>query len=185
MRKHGVEARVYSGRLGDVGVPHGSTWPLTLIDLKLEGTSSIAVPVPGGNRAFAYVLEGTSLLGLERRKSQAGEVAWAELSPSNDDWLVASDESARMLVFASPVIDEPVVMGGPFVMNTREEIDQAFDDLRAGRLKSNHRPRCRISRLENSATTRGADSESARSLRGGGTSPSHFFPKSPLQIVQE
>jgi redox-sensitive bicupin YhaK (pirin superfamily) len=37
-------------------------------------------------------------------------------------------------VFASPIIDEPVAMGGPSAMNTREEILEAFADLRAGRL---------------------------------------------------
>ena len=47
---------------------------------------------------------------------------------------MAGAASVRFLVFASPIIDEPVAMCGPFFMNTREEILQAFADLRAGRL---------------------------------------------------
>jgi redox-sensitive bicupin YhaK (pirin superfamily) len=133
-RKQGVEARVYSGKLGDIEVPHGSTWPLTLIDLRLERDASFAVPIPGGNRAFAYVLEGGAFVGENKRAAGAAEVAWATLSPSADELPVASDGGGRLLIFAGPVIDEQVVIGGPFVMNTREEIDQAFADLRAGRL---------------------------------------------------
>ncbi|HTR13475.1 MAG TPA: pirin family protein [Roseiarcus sp.] len=134
VRKDGAEARVYSGRLGDVDVPHGSAWPLALIDLRLEARSSFAVPIPDGNRAFAYVLEGAALIGANKRAAEAGDVAWAALSVADDDLPIAAHEGARLLVFASPVIDEPIVMGGPFVMNTREEILEAFADLRAARL---------------------------------------------------
>jgi quercetin 2,3-dioxygenase len=134
VQEPGAEARVYSGRLGDIEVPHGSTWPLTLIDLRLERDASFAVPIPGGNRAFAYVLKGGAFVGENKRASEAAEVAWAAPSPSADELPVASDEGGRLLIFASPVIDEPVVMGGPFVMNTREEIEQAYADLRAGLL---------------------------------------------------
>jgi quercetin 2,3-dioxygenase len=76
-------------------------------------------------------------LGAEKRQAKAGDVAWAVPSSGVDgvDALtVASNASARVLIFASPIIDEPVAMGGPFVMNRREEIFEAFTDLRAGRL---------------------------------------------------
>ena len=86
----------------------------------------------------ALVLDGEALLGAGRRTAKAGAVAWAAVSASGDGFdtlpIAAGAASARVLVFASPVIDEPVAMGGPFVMDTREEILEAFADLRAGRL---------------------------------------------------
>jgi redox-sensitive bicupin YhaK (pirin superfamily) len=136
-RGEGVEARLYSGRLGDVSVPHASTWPLTLLDVNMEAGVAFDIPAPGGQRAFVYLLEGRAALGANPREAKAGDVAWAAPSAGGDgdDVLMAKAlEKSRLLVFASPIIDEPVVMGGPFVMNTREEILEAFADLRAGRL---------------------------------------------------
>jgi len=134
VRKDGAEARVYAGGLGHVEVPHGSTWPLALLDLRLDGGSSFAAPVPLGHRAFAYVVEGRAEIGFNRRAAEAGDVAWAALPEFDDELPIAADKGARLLVFASPVFHEPIVMGGPFVMNTREEILEAFANLRAGRL---------------------------------------------------
>jgi redox-sensitive bicupin YhaK (pirin superfamily) len=133
----GVEARIYAGKLGDIVVAHASTWPMTLIDLKIQAGASFDAPIPAGQRAFAYVLEGEVALGAEKRPTKAGDVAWAVPSPGGDgdDALPArAATAARLLIFASPIIDEPVAMGGPFVMNTKAEILEAFADLRAGRL---------------------------------------------------
>jgi redox-sensitive bicupin YhaK (pirin superfamily) len=133
----GVEARIYAGKLGDIVVAHASTWPMTLIDLKIQAGASFDAPIPAGQRAFAYVLEGEVALGAEKRQAKAGDVAWAVPSSGGDgdDALPARAATAsRLLIFASPIIDEPVAMGGPFVMNTKEEILEAFADLRAGRL---------------------------------------------------
>ncbi len=135
--EQGVEARVYAGKLGDIVVPHASTWPMTLIDLNMEAGATFDAPVPAGQRAFAHVLEGQAALGAEKRQANAGDVAWAAPSSGGDgdDALTVSAVTAsRVLLFASPIIDEPMAMGGPFVMNTREEILEAFADLRAGRL---------------------------------------------------
>jgi quercetin 2,3-dioxygenase len=136
-REKGVEARLYTGKLGDLATPYASTWPMTLIDLTLEPGAAFDAPIPAGERVFALVLEGQMALGAEKREAKAGDVAWAVPSSGVhgvDALTVAPSASARVLIFASPIIDEPVAMGGPFVMNTREEILEAFADLRAGRL---------------------------------------------------
>jgi quercetin 2,3-dioxygenase len=135
LRGDGTEARLYAGRLGELAVPQATAWPMTLIDATLEPAATLALTVLAGERAFALVLEGEVLLGENARRVSAGEVAWAAL-PSEDTSLLVSapDGRTRFLVYASPVIDEPVAMGGPFVMNTRAEILEAFADLRAGRL---------------------------------------------------
>ncbi len=110
---------------------------MTLIDLNIGPGAAFEAPIPAGQRAFAYVLEGEAALGAEKRQANAGDVAWAAPSSGGDgdDALTVSAATvARVLLFASPIIDEPIAMGGPFVMNTREEILEAFADLRAGRL---------------------------------------------------
>jgi len=134
---NGAEARLYAGRLGDLSAPFASIWPMTLIDLRLENGAAFEAPIPAGERAFALILEGEAALGADERPAKAGDVAWATPSLGGDgfDSLTAQAAAgARLLIFASPIIDEPVAMGGPFVMNTREEILEAFADLRAGRL---------------------------------------------------
>jgi quercetin 2,3-dioxygenase len=137
--QEGVEARVYAGKLGDIVVPHASTWPMTLIDLNMDPGATFDAPVPAGQRAFAHVLGGQAAVGAEKRPANAGHVAWVLPSSGgdgdDDDALTVSAATAsRLLVFASLIIDEPIAMGGPFVMNTREEILEAFADLRVGRL---------------------------------------------------
>ncbi len=135
VRAKGWEARLYAGRLGNVEAPHSSIWPLTLIDLTVDAGATFAMPVSAGERAFALILEGGARLGAEERETAAGDVAWA--APAGEDATLevsAPDRAARLLIYASPVIDEPVAFGGPFVMNTREEVLEAFADFRAGRL---------------------------------------------------
>ncbi len=135
--QEGVEARVYAGKLGDIVVPHASTWPMTLIDLNMDPGATFDAPVSAGQRAFAHVLGGQAALGAEKRQANAGDVVWAVPSSGGDgdDALSLSAVTAsRVLLCASPIIDEPIAMGGPFVMNTRKEILEAFADLRAGRL---------------------------------------------------
>ena len=64
---NGLDLRVYAGRLGGVAVPHASIWPLTLIDATLEIGATLEIPVAGGERAFAFVLEGGARLGADER----------------------------------------------------------------------------------------------------------------------
>jgi quercetin 2,3-dioxygenase len=123
----GVSARFYADTHWQ-----GSVWPLTLIDVSLAPDARYDAPIPARARAFVYVLEGEAEIGGSLL--HAGQVGWAEPDERDDVLAFASKSNARALVYASEPIDEPVVAGGPFVMNTEAEIHEAFADLRAGRL---------------------------------------------------
>ena len=90
----------------------------------------------GGDRAFFYVLSGTVLIG--GRSVTAGQIAWSEPTAHNDESSVtletsASDHLSVVMIYSGRPIGEPVAMGGPFVMNTQAEIEQAFQDFHQGK----------------------------------------------------
>ncbi|HVV33774.1 MAG TPA: pirin family protein [Vitreimonas sp.] len=125
--REGVTARFYA----DAG-SQGSVWPLTLIDVSLETGAHYDAPIPAKARTFVYVLEGEAEVG--GASLRAGQVGWADPVDTEDTLPLSSPTKARALIYASEPINEPVVAGGPFVMNTEAEIHEAFADLRAGRL---------------------------------------------------
>lgn len=131
----GFEVRVYGGRSGDVTQPHGSDWPMMMLDIHLDVGKSLAQEVPANYRGFLYVLEGKAALGAAKVPVSTGQIAWFDPSPSDgaDSVTISADAPLRVLLYAGPPIDEPVAFGGPFVMNTEEEIHQAFMDFRTGR----------------------------------------------------
>ncbi|HKT16633.1 MAG TPA: pirin family protein [Stellaceae bacterium] len=137
-RMDGIELRVYAGRSGDIVQPHGSHWPVMFIDIAMEAGRSFAQEIPAQFRAFLYLLEGSVLLGRERRKVSAPAVAWVEPRPDGGDAIdllaIEAEQPMRGVLFGGLPIHEPVVAYGPFVMNTVDEIRQAFADYQANRL---------------------------------------------------
>jgi redox-sensitive bicupin YhaK (pirin superfamily) len=130
-RAPGAEIRIYAGQIEAIAQPHGSDYPMTLHDIRLDPGASWTQDIPAAERAFLYVLGGEAEVGSKALAS--GDVAWSE--PGGGSALTFTAKSQfRALLFAGLPIDEPVVSGGPFVMNTAEEIEQAFDDYRRGKL---------------------------------------------------
>jgi len=131
----GVRARVIAGEAGGVRGPvEGiATQPLYL-DVRMDPRSRATVALAPGHNACAYVYEGRVTLGAG---SNAQEVAASRLAALSDgDTLSATTagEPARFLLLAAEPLREPIARYGPFVMNTREEIAQAVEDYRSGRL---------------------------------------------------
>ncbi|MBS3823067.1 MAG: pirin family protein [Wenzhouxiangellaceae bacterium] len=132
--------RVIAGRTEVEGVraagpvnPDGrmSTDPLYL-DIALEPESSVSLLLPRGHTVAVYVFEGDARVdeGGQRLKAQSAGV----LSDGDSVLLASCTSGCRALLLAGKPINEPVVQHGPFVMNTREEIEQAMRDYRDGRL---------------------------------------------------
>jgi redox-sensitive bicupin YhaK (pirin superfamily) len=127
----GGEIRVYAGRSGDVQHGHGSDYPMSLLDIRLKAGTSFGQEISTRDRGFIYVLQGRAVIG--GKEISQNEVAWFE--PGEGDTLsIGAAEDFRGLLFSGEPINEPAVAYGPFVMNTRQEIQQAFLDYQAGKL---------------------------------------------------
>ncbi|MEM7157585.1 MAG: pirin family protein [Myxococcota bacterium] len=129
----GGMVRVVAGQFGDqVGPVGGVATQPVMFDVELPAGGSLDVPIPVGHNGFAYVFGGTARLGDDDEVPRGN---LAVLGREGDGLRVeAGDEGTRVLVVAGKPIDEPVARYGPFVMNTRAELERAFSDYRSGRL---------------------------------------------------
>ena len=118
--------RVIAGEFQGVKAPVPATsTDATYLDVHLPAGGAFTHPVKDGYNAFAYVYEG-ALDGIEPHA--------AAVFSTEGDVALKSARGARFLLLAGKPIGEPVVQYGPFVMNTRAEIEQAIRDYQAGTL---------------------------------------------------
>lgn len=132
----GGQLKLIAGSMEIDGQPHegavagGSTQPI-YADIHMTSGQSLNLPVPKGHNALLYLYEGTASLGENALPLSAASI----LADDGDQIVVnAGEAGARMLLIAGKPIGEPVVQYGPFVMNSREEIEQTLRDYRDGRL---------------------------------------------------
>jgi len=134
----GAVVRLIAGELGGHAGP-GVTWtPIVYAHATLAPGARLEVPWRPDFNALVYVLSGDGMTGESHRPISEGELA---VFGQGDALCVEAAQRAEgpamnldVLLLGGRPIDEPVVFYGPFVMNTREEILQAMEDYRAGRL---------------------------------------------------
>ena len=128
----GVEARVIAGELGGVAGPiTGVATDPIYYDLRLADERGQVVPLPPEHNAFAYIYQGSAKIGASGTFVQRGELA---LLTKGAELAIEAVDDCRLIIVAGRPLNEPIARYGPFVMNTREEIYQAFEDYQAGRL---------------------------------------------------
>jgi redox-sensitive bicupin YhaK (pirin superfamily) len=136
----GALVRVISGSLGGFEGPGVTHTPMSLIHATISPDAQLVVPWQPDFNALVYVLSGRGTVGAEKRPIESGQLA--VFGPGDAIRLAAAPARAQesrspnldVLILGGRPIGEPVAWYGPFVMNTRAELAQAFEDFQAGRM---------------------------------------------------
>jgi len=133
-RPDGIEIRVIAGTTseGTDGVIRNDYVKPTYLDVTLPAGHSFEQPVCNTDNAFLFVIDGTLEVG--EKGTTLGRRMLGILGEGGRIRARAGSETARFLLVSAQPLKEPVARGGPFVMNTKEEIIQAFEDYRRNRL---------------------------------------------------
>ena len=131
---HGGSLRILSGQWDGVSGPIQTVVPLEYFDVRLQEKGEWVLPRKENHSRFIMIISGNlSLVGEEEQEFQvpAGKLC---IIHSESEIRFTTLEGAHFLYLAAPPLRETIVRAGPFVMNTREELIQAFRDYESGNL---------------------------------------------------
>ena len=139
VREPGVCVGVIAGRYGDVeGPTQGDYVKTQMLDVNLEAGADFSLPTDPDVTVFIYIVSGS---GLFEESDKAIESHHAVLFGEGDEFAVEAGKTGlRFLLFSGRPLREPIAWGGPVVMNTREELDQAFEEIDNGTFIREPRP---------------------------------------------
>jgi len=128
-----VTVRVIAGiSHGTAGAVQRETTEPLYLDLHMPAGSNFAQVLPPDFNAFVYVYRGEVRIGEKQVPEQ--RMAILRNGDDSDGVVIHAECSSRALIIAGRPLGEPIAQYGPFVMNTQEEIFQAINDFREGRL---------------------------------------------------
>ena len=134
----GANIRLLSGSVEGIAAPAQTQTPVQYLDVRLNAGAHVDLPVPASHNGFMLVLEGEVKVGAERVVGSPGQVLWLDypLAPRGhtrlDSLRIEAELPARVLAVSGEPIGERVVAYGPFVMNSEDEIRQAYLDFHRG-----------------------------------------------------
>lgn len=129
VRADGAAVRVIAGEFQGTAGPAQTFTPIHLWDVQLTGGGEVRLPVPTGFTTALVVRNGQIKVNDSEMVRGVGLVVFDR---EGDHISLESESSAAVILLSGQPIDEPVVGQGPFVMNTPEEIRQAYAEYQSG-----------------------------------------------------
>ena len=130
---HGIDVRIYSGNFNGIdGVVHDIPTQPRILDISLEPEYKLQDDTPADHTMVLYGLQGEGRIGSNNQLLKQGHLAVLTAGDQLKIEALAQDEKFRFMMFSGKPIREPVAWHGPVVMNTREELIEAFQDLQQG-----------------------------------------------------
>lgn len=131
-REPGVEARLYSGRTGDLVSLTRNRIPVTIVDFHLQPGSGVTQALPGAYSGLLFVVEGA--LSVGGVQLAAGDVGWIDPVDHGETQLElhAGSDGARVILYAGLPLSEPLIQHRPSVAGSDDEISSRFREYRAG-----------------------------------------------------
>ncbi len=131
--RDGVRVRVVAGEAEGVRGPVGEiAADPEYLDVTVPAGAEFVQPVPEGHAALAYVFEGSGMFEGDGKPAVPAPRMVVFGDGDHVRAKAAGDGHVRFLLISGKPLGEPIARYGPFVMNTRQEIEQALEDLRAG-----------------------------------------------------
>ena len=134
----GALVRTVAGQVAGYDGPGVTYTPITLVHATLSPGAKLVLPWPADYNALVYVLNGRGAIGPASQPIGTGQLAvhgpGEAISISADQAQESRSPNLDVLVLGGRPIREPVAVYGPFVMNTKDELAQAFEDFHAGKL---------------------------------------------------
>ena len=133
--EEGASIRVFSGSAGDAQAGTRNYVPVTMLEITVEPGATVTPTLPGSYNGFLYVLEGKGTFGSEQVEGAKQQVLWLGAGEAGEPSgiTITAQEKLRVMLYAGEPVRERVVSRGPFVMNTEQEIVQAFTDYYNGK----------------------------------------------------
>jgi quercetin 2,3-dioxygenase len=134
----GGSIKVYSGNVEGIQGPLDSLVPITMVEISLAENGTYTHLIPENHNAFLYVLSGELEFGDSKtviEKTGAATLTFNENGNDNirSELKIKAYKRSKVLVYSGVPIKEEIVAYGPFVMNSMEEIQQAYQDFQAGK----------------------------------------------------
>jgi redox-sensitive bicupin YhaK (pirin superfamily) len=131
--EEGVDIKVIAGESYGTKSPVMTRTPTMFIDVKLKKGKKVEQIIPKNYAGFIYTISGSALYGGNKHASEAHHTLVLSANEGNYIPVESTSDDCHFVVIAGQPINEPIVQHGPFVMNTKQEIYQAFSDYQHGK----------------------------------------------------
>jgi redox-sensitive bicupin YhaK (pirin superfamily) len=138
-----VAAKVIAGEALGVNAVIETRTPIMYVHFTLQPNGEIEQPVPPEYNAFAYVVDGEGLFGSNKKWTARGQLAIFSTGDTVSIKNASQSIPLDVLLIAGVPLNEPVARYGPFVMNEPQEIEQAIQDYRSGRMGNINLSNCK------------------------------------------